>query len=344
MNNNNKTVVVTGGAGYIGTHVVIKLYQAGYSPVIIDNFCNSSPTVIEKLELLIGQRIEVANLDLRDADALASLFARARPQAIIHCAGLKAVGESVDHPVMYYEQNIGSTLTLLNQMDKVGCEQIVFSSSATVYGETVKVPSPEDARTCPANPYGRTKLFIEEIIRDWSAIGGNRSAALLRYFNPIGAHESGIIGENPKGIPNNLMPLMLEVAIGKREALSVFGDDYDTPDGTGIRDYIHVDDLADGHIAALNFITKKTGAEVFNLGTGNGVSVLELISAFERATGLVLAHRITPRRPGDVPIYLADPSRAKEILGWEARLDLDRMCADSWRFCRRNQTSMEGLF
>ena len=210
MDNNNKTVVVTGGAGYIGTHVVIKLYQAGYSPVIIDNFCNSSPTVIEKLELLIGQRIEVANLDLRDADALASLFARARPQAIIHCAGLKAVGESVDHPVMYYEQNIGSTLTLLNQMDKVGCEQIVFSSSATVYGETGEVPSLEDARTCPANPYGRTKLFIEEIIRDWSAIGGSRSAALLRYFNPIGAHESGIIGEDPKGIPNNLIPLMLE--------------------------------------------------------------------------------------------------------------------------------------
>ena len=281
MSQGNNTVIVTGGAGYIGSHVVVKLCQVGYIPVIIDNFYNSSPSVAGKLEMLTGSSIEIAELDMRDAAGLASLFAHTRPQAVIHCAGLKAVGESVDHPVMYYEQNIGGTLTLLKQMDAVGCRQIVFSSSATVYGEASDPPFCEDARTYPSNPYGRTKLFIEEIIRDWSATGEGRSAALLRYFNPIGADESGLIGENPKGIPNNLMPLMLDVAIGKRDELSVFGDDYDTADGTGIRDYIHVDDLARGHVSALDFTRRTPGTEVFNLGTGTGVSVLELIAAFE---------------------------------------------------------------
>ena len=341
MSKANTTVIVTGGAGYIGSHVVVKLCEAGYQPVIVDNFYNSSESVVGKLEMLTGTKIDLAELDIRDAKGLASLFARTTPVAVIHCAGLKAVGESVDHPVMYYEQNIGGTLNLLAQMDAVGCRQIVFSSSATVYGEVAEVPSRETDRTGPTNPYGRTKLFIEQIIRDWSAVGDDRSAALLRYFNPIGADPSGLIGENPKGIPNNLMPLILEVAIGKRKELSVYGDDYDTPDGTGIHDYIHVDDLARGHIAALGFTSETTGAEVFNLGTGSGISVLDLISAFERVTGQTIARSITARRPGDVPIYLADPSRAKEVLGWKTVLDVDRMCADSWRFRSGNQTGSE---
>ena len=341
MSQGNNTVIVTGGAGYIGSHVVVKLCQVGYMPVIIDNFYNSSPSVAGKLEMLTGSSIEIAELDMRDAAGLADLFAKTQPSAVIHCAGLKAVGESVNHPVMYYEQNIGGTLTLLNQMDAAGCRQIVFSSSATVYGEAAELPSRETSRTGPTNPYGRTKLFIEEIIRDWSATGEGRSAALLRYFNPIGADESGLIGENPKGMPNNLMPLMLDVAIGKRDELSVFGDDYDTADGTGIRDYIHVDDLARGHVSALDFTRRTPGTEVFNLGTGTGVSVLELIAAFERVTGQTIAHQITPRRPGDVAVSLADPSRAKEVLGWKTRLDVGRMCADSWRFRSRNHAGSE---
>ena len=222
-------------------------------------------------------------------------------------------------------------------MDVVGCRQIVFSSSATVYGENPEVPSRETSYTKPTNPYGRTKLFIEEIIRDWSMVANDRSATILRYFNPIGADVSGLIGENPKGTPNNLMPLMLEVATGKRETLLVFGNDYDTPDGTGVRDYIHVDDLARGHIAALGFTSRSNGVEVFNLGTGVGVSVLELIAAFERVTGNIISHQIIARRPGDVPIYLADPTRAKKILGWESSLDVDRMCIDSWRFALANR-------
>ena len=339
MGQDNNTVIVTGGAGYVGSHVVIKLRDAGYRTIVIDNFCNSSPSVVGKLELLTGTSIEVAELDMRDAAGLAALFAKTQPVVVVHCAGLKAVGESVNHPVMYYEQNVGGTLNLLNQMDAAECRQIVFSSSATVYGEAAVVPSCETSPTAPTNPYGRTKLFIEKIIRDWSVAGVGRSAALLRYFNPIGADASGLIGENPRGIPNNLMPLMLDVAIGKRDELLVFGDDYDTPDGTGIRDYIHVDDLAHGHVSALDFTSRTSGVEVFNLGTGTGVSVLELITAFERVTGQTIAYRITPRRPGDVGVSLADPSQAKEVLGWETRLDVDRMCADSWRFRSRSHAS-----
>ena len=341
MSKAKNTVIVTGGAGYIGSHIVVKLCQSGYAPVIVDNFYNSSASVTGRLEMLAGTGIEITEMDIRDASGLAALFERTQPSAVIHCAGLKAVGESVSHPVMYYEQNIGGSLNLLKQMDAAGCRRIVFSSSATVYGEAAEVPSRETSLTGPTNPYGRTKLFIEDIIRDWSVAGEGRSAALLRYFNPIGADESGLIGENPNGIPNNLMPLILEVASGQRDELSVFGDDYDTPDGTGIRDYIHVDDLARGHIAALDFTDKTAGTEVFNLGTGSGVSVLELISAFERVTGQTIPYRITARRPGDVPVYLADPARAKDMLGWQTKLDVDRMCADSWRFCVRNQTGSE---
>lgn len=341
MGRHKNTVIVTGGAGYVGSHVVIQLCAAGYRPIIIDNFCNSSPSVAGKLELLTGTSIEVAELDMRDTAGLAALFAKTQPVVVVHCAGLKAVGESVNHPVMYYEQNVGGTLNLLNQMDAAECRQIVFSSSATVYGEAAVVPSCETSPTDPTNPYGRTKLFIEKIIRDWCVAGVGKSAALLRYFNPIGADASGLIGENPRGIPNNLMPLMLDVAIGKRDELLVFGDDYDTPDGTGIRDYIHVDDLAHGHVAALDFTSRTSGAEVFNLGTGTGVSVLELIAAFERVTGQTIAYQITPRRPGDVGVSLANPSQAKEVLGWETRLDVDRMCADSWRFRSRNHASNE---
>ena len=341
MGRDKNTVIVTGGAGFVGSHVVIKLCEAGYRTIIADNFCNSSPSVVGKLELLTGTSIEVAELDMRDAAGLAALFAKTQPVAVVHCAGLKAVGESVNHPVMYYEQNVGGTLNLLNQMDAAECRQIVFSSSATVYGEAAVVPSCETSPTAPTNPYGRTKLFIEKIIRDWGVAGVGRSAALLRYFNPIGADASGLIGENPRGIPNNLMPLMLDVAIGKRDELLVFGDDYNTPDGTGIRDYIHVDDLAYGHVSALDFTSRASGVEVFNLGTGTGVSVFELIAAFERVTGQTIAYQITPRRPGDVGVSLADPSQAKEVLGWETRLDVDRMCADSWRFCSRNHASNE---
>ena len=341
MSKADTTVIVTGGAGYIGSHVVVKLCEAGYTTVIVDNFYNSSPSVVGKLEMLTGIPVEVAELDIRDAAGLGSLFARIQPAAVIHCAGLKAVGESVDHPVMYYEQNIGGTLNLLTQMDAAGCRQIVFSSSATVYGEVSAPPFREDANTGPTNPYGRTKLFIEEILRDWSAVGDGRSAVLLRYFNPIGAHNSGLIGESPKGVPNNLMPLILDVASGKRGELVVFGDDYDTPDGTGVRDYIHVEDLARGHVDALVHTSKISGWATFNLGTGKGISVLDLISSFERVTSQKVHYRIAARRPGDVAVSLADPSRARDVLGWQTVLDVDRMCADSWRFRSGNQTSSE---
>ena len=341
MSRDKNTVIVTGGAGYIGSHVVIKLHKSGYKPVIIDNFYNSSSSVVGKLETLTGSSIEAVQLDIRDAAGLGSLFERMRPQAVIHCAGLKSVSESVDQPLLYYNQNVCGTINLLKQMDLVECRQIVFSSSATVYGEASDPPFQEDARTFPSSPYGRTKLFIEDIVRDWTAVEDNRSSVILRYFNPIGADVSGLIGENPKGIPNNLMPLLLDVAIGKRAGLSVFGDDYDTPDGTGVRDYIHVDDLARGHISALDFMGRKFGTEVFNLGTGSGISVLELISTFEHVTGQTIAHGISPRRFGDVAFSLADPSRAKEVLGWETRFDVDRMCADSWRFCRQNHDRSE---
>lgn len=332
---------MTGGAGYIGSHVVLKLCETGYKTVIVDNFYNSSPSVVGKLEMLTSGNIVVAEMDIRDVTGLAALFTKTQPSAVIHCAGLKAVSQSVDHPMLYYEQNIGGTINLLNQMDSVGCQKLIFSSSATVYGEGSIPPFREDAKTLPSNPYGRTKLFIEEIIRDWSATEEGKSAAMLRYFNPIGADESGLIGENPKGIPNNLMPLILNVALGQCDDLAVFGDDYDTPDGTGIRDYIHVDDLARGHVSALEFTSSSTGAEVFNLGTGTGVSVLELIAVFERVTGQSVAHRITQRRPGDVAVSLADTARANEILGWKSRLNLDRMCADSWRFRSYNHSGSE---
>ena len=332
MSRSNDTVIVTGGAGYIGSHVVVKLCKAGYRPLIVDNFCNSSRSVVGKLEMLTGDAVEVVELDILDASGLASLFETARPEVVIHCAGLKAVSESVGYPLMYYEQNVGGTINLLKQMGTVGCKRIVFSSSATVYGEASSPPFDEQARAGPSNPYGRTKLFIEDIIRDWSAAGEGRAAALLRYFNPIGADESGLIGENPKGIPNNLMPLILDVASGKRDQLAVFGGDYETPDGTCMRDYIHVDDLARGHISALEFTAGKDSADAFNLGTGTGVSVLQLIAAFERVTGERVPHQIVGRRPGDVAVSTADPSRANRILGWQAQLDIERMCNDSWRF------------
>ena len=312
MSQDNNTVIVTGGAGYIGSHVVLKLCEAGYTPVIIDNFYNSAPSVVGRLEMLTGSRINVSELDMRDSAGLATLFAETQPGAVVHCAGLKAVGESVDHPVMYYEQNIGGTLNLLDQMDAVGCRQIVFSSSATVYGEAAEVPSCETSRTGPTNPYGRTKLFIEEIIRDWSVVGDGRSAALLRYFNPIGADESGLIGENPKGIPNNLMPLMLDVAIGKSDELSVFGDDYETPDGTGVRDYIHVDDLARGHIARWILSIRRPEQRC---------STLEPAAVFQCWSSFPLLSRSPPAflpdhraAAGDIPVYLADPARARAAL------------------------------
>lgn len=332
MKENSRNVVVTGGAGYIGSHVVLKLLNAGYVPIILDNFQNSSPSIVYGLERIAGTEIEVAELDICDRGEVATFFSRNEPIAVIHCAGLKAVGESVSNPILYFEKNVGGTLNLLRHMDEAGCRHIVFSSSATVYGVSGNIPCREDSMTLPCNPYGRSKLFIEEIIRDWCSSGDGRSATLLRYFNPIGADESGLIGEWPKGIPNNLMPLILEVAAGIRKQLSVFGKDYDTPDGTCIRDYIHVDDLARGHIAAMEFTKSERGVEAFNLGTGIGISVLDLISAFSRVTGKEIPHRFAAKRAGDVPVCLADPSRALNVLGWQAELTLDRMCADAWRF------------
>ena len=331
-----KKIIVTGGAGYIGSHVVVKLCLAGYEPVIVDNFHNSSPEVVAKLEMLTGTRVPVVSLDICCESGMASLFERELPYAVIHCAGLKAVAESVNDPMMYYDKNIGGTIQLLKQMDKVGCRRLAFSSSATVYGESGQVPFTEDSPTDPVNPYGRTKLFIEHIIRDWTVAGEDRSAVILRYFNPIGADESGLIGENPKGTPNNLMPLILDVAVGKRDELVVFGNDYETSDGTGVRDYIHVDDLARGHIAALEHTEAAVGTSMFNLGTGDQVSVLDLISTFERVTGQKVRFRIAGRRAGDVAISTADPSQAKDVLGWQTALDVDRMCADSWRFRSRH--------
>ena len=332
MQHPNRTVIVTGGAGYVGSHVVIKLHEAGYIPLILDNFFNSSKSVIGGIEAITGTKIEAVKLDVRDAAGLASLFARTQPFAVIHCAGLKAVAESVQKPLLYFEQNICGTVNLLKQMEATGCRRIVFSSSATVYGHMVEALLREDTETSPLNPYGRTKLFIEEIIRDWCAVEEKRSAVLLRYFNPIGADASGLIGESPKNIPNNLMPLILQVAAGNCEKLSVYGNDYQTPDGTGVRDYVHIDDLARGHVAAVDFTKRSNDVSVFNLGTGVGVSVLELIASFERVTGQHVPYGIVPRRPGDMPICVADPSRARDSLGWKTIWDLDRMCADAWRF------------
>ena len=329
-------VIITGGAGYIGSHVCLAVRRSGHTPIIIDNFSNSSPLSIERLEQLTGKPVNCIEADVCHLADLLSLFEREQPDAVIHCAGLKAVGESCAKPLHYYEKNILGTVNVLKAMDQAQTKHMIFSSSATVYGAPDYLPFDETHRLSPENPYGRTKLFIEYLIRDWVATGDGRSAVLLRYFNPIGANVSGLIGEDPNGIPNNLMPFMLDVASGKRQSLSVFGDNYDTSDGTGVRDYIHVDDLATGHCAALDYARQNSGVEVFNLGTGRGYSVFEIVRALERASNCQIPYEVVARRAGDIAASFADNTKAAIQLGWKPEHNLDRMCADAWNWRVKN--------
>ncbi len=329
------SILVTGGAGYIGSHTVVALLGAGHEVTVVDNFCNSAPAVPERIARIAGRMPVFVKADVRDRAALQSLFQARHYDAVIHFAGLKAVGESVAEPLRYYDNNVGGSLTLFETMAQYGLRTVVFSSSATVYGDPASVPIREDFPVAPTNPYGRSKLMVEEILREAAAADPRWRVALLRYFNPVGAHASGLIGEDPNGVPNNLMPFISQVAVGRREALSVWGDDYPTPDGTGVRDYIHVVDLARGHLAALGHMP-DSGVLTANLGTGRGYSVLEMVRAFEQASGRKVAYRIAARRPGDVAACYADPSLAAERLGWRAQLDLSRMCADTWRWQSQN--------
>ena len=330
-------ILVTGGAGYIGSHTCVELLNAGYGVVVVDNLCNSNPKSLERVEELTGRKITFYRGDVRDKALMDKIFAENEIAAVIHFAGLKAVGESVAQPWRYYDNNLNSTLVLTKAMEEAGVKNIIFSSSATVYSGDNEMPLREDSRTggC-TNPYGWTKYMTEQILTGMCTADSSWSVALLRYFNPIGAHESGRIGEDPRGIPNNLMPFITQVAVGRREFLSVYGNDYPTPDGTGVRDYIHVVDLAKGHVAAVRYVMEHTGCEVFNLGTGVGYSVLEMVKTFERANNLTLPYKIVDRRPGDLPTCYADPSKSAEILGWRAEKNLEDMCRDSWRWQSRN--------
>jgi UDP-glucose 4-epimerase len=325
-------ILVTGGAGYIGSHTLVLLIEAGYEVVVFDNFCNSSKESISRVEKIVNKEITLIEGDIRSRTDLQKVFDNYKIDAVIHFAGLKAVGESVEEPLMYYNNNLIGTITLCEVMQKNGCKSIIFSSSATVYGDPVTVPITENFPLSATNPYGRSKLIIEEILRDIYIADNSWKIVILRYFNPVGAHKSGTIGENPTGIPNNLMPFVTQTAIGKREQLSVFGDDYNTPDGTGVRDYIHVIDLANGHLKAVERIENFTEVMTINLGTGRGYSVLEMIKAFEKASNKKVPYTITPRRAGDIAICYADPSYAKEILDWEAKREIYDMCQDAWRW------------
>lgn len=327
-------ILVTGGAGFIGSHTSVELLDAGYDIAIIDNFSNSKPEMIDKIAEITGKDFKFYEADLLDRPAVEKIFEENKIDAVIHFAGLKAVGESVEKPMEYYHNNIGSTLVLCETMRKYGCKKIVFSSSATVYGDPASVPITEDFPLHTTNPYGSTKLMIENILQDIFVSDNDWSIALLRYFNPIGAHKSGLIGESPNGIPNNLVPYIAQVAVGIREHLNVFGDDYNTPDGTGVRDYIHVVDLSLGHIKALEKISEKSGVYIWNLGTGNGYSVLEVLHAYEKACGKELPYKIVDRRPGDIAMCYADTSKSKEELGWVALRGIAEMCEDSWRFTK----------
>lgn len=331
-----RRVLVTGGAGFIGSHTVLELLQAGYDVVVADNLSNSSPVALQRVEELCGRKPVFAEVDICDADGMRQLFALHEFDAVVHFAGLKAVGESVDKPLRYYQNNIAGTANLCETMQEAGVKQLVFSSSATVYGIPPSLPIQEDFPLGSASPYGRTKLFVEEMLRDQCQADSSWRVAILRYFNPVGAHPSGKIGEDPRGIPNNLFPFITQVAIGKRRQLSVFGDDYPTSDGTGVRDYIHVVDLALGHLKALERLAAGPCLVTCNLGTGQGVSVLEMVRSFERVTGKKIPYEIVDRRPGDIPAAYADPSLAKQELGWEAVRGLDEMCADGWRWQEMN--------
>lgn len=330
-------VLVTGGAGYIGSHTCVELLNAGHDIVVADNFYNSCPEALNRIKELTGKDFKFYECDIRDKAALDRIFAENKVDAVIHFAGLKAVGESVQKPLEYYDNNIGSTLALCEAMRDAGCKKLVFSSSATVYGMNNPSPLKEDMQIGgTTNPYGTTKYMIELILEDLCKADKEWSVALLRYFNPIGAHESGRIGENPNGTPNNLMPYVTQVAVGKLDCLSIFGDDYDTPDGTGVRDYIHVVDLALGHIKAVEKVMSGTGAVVYNLGTGKGYSVLDIVHALEKASGVKVNYKIAPRRPGDLAVCYSDPTKAYEELGWKAECGIEKMCEDSWRWQKNN--------
>lgn len=329
-------ILVTGGTGYIGSHTVVELLDSGYEVVIVDNFYNSKPEVLNRIQDITGKDFKFYEIDIRDQEALDKVFSENQIEAVIHFAGLKAVGESVEIPITYYHNNITGTLMLCEVMQKHGVKKIVFSSSATVYGMDNKPPYTEDMPTSATNPYGRTKLMIEEILKDIYVSDNSWGISILRYFNPIGAHASGKIGEDPNGIPNNLLPYITQVACGKREKLYVFGDDYDTNDGTGVRDYIHVVDLAQAHIKALEKILSNTGVEIYNLGTGVGYSVLDVINTFARVNQVEVPYVITDRRPGDVATSFADPSKAFKELGWKVAKNLEDMCRDSWNWQKNN--------
>jgi UDP-glucose 4-epimerase len=335
-------VLLTGATGYIASHTWLALTAAGFEVVGLDNFVNSSKEVLTRLQALGGARPDFIEADVRDKAALHSVFEGRRIDAVVHFAALKAVGESTAKPLAYFANNIGGLLSLCEVMAAHDCKALVFSSSATVYGKPERLPIDEEAPLSTTSPYGATKLMSEDILREIQAADPEWAIALLRYFNPVGAHESGMIGEDPRGIPNNLMPYVTQVAVGKRDRLQVFGNDYDTPDGTGVRDYIHVQDLAEGHVAALRYLLDTKQSITANLGTGRGHSVLELVRAFERASGRPVPCEIVGRRPGDVDACYADPSRAQQLLGWQARRDIDAMCADSWRWQRMNPNGYAG--
>lgn len=335
-------ILVTGGAGFIGSHTCVELLEAGYDVIIMDNLYNASPKAVERIEKITGKQVTFVNADMTDRAAMNELFDREQIDAVIHFAGYKAVGESVRKPIEYYTNNINGTLILTDVMRAHNVKKIIFSSSATVYGDPAFVPITEECPkgTC-TNPYGWTKWMLEQILTDIHTADPEWQVILLRYFNPIGAHKSGLLGEDPKGIPNNLLPYVAQVAIGKLEKLGVFGNDYDTPDGTGVRDYIHVVDLAKGHVKAIERLAKGSGVEIYNLGTGHGYSVLQVVKAFEKACGHEVPYEIKPRRAGDIATCYCDPTKAKEVLGWEAEYGIEEMCADSWRWQSMNPNGFE---
>lgn len=334
------TILVTGGAGFIGSHTSVELLEAGYDIVILDNFSNSKPEALNRIKKITGKDFKFYEADLLDLGSVRQVFSENKIDAVIHFAGLKAVGESVQKPVEYYHNNITGTLMLITAMREAKVKKIVFSSSATVYGMYNKAPYVEDMPTSATNPYGYTKVMIEQILKDVYVSDNEWSVSLLRYFNPIGAHKSGLIGEDPNGIPNNLLPYIAQVAVGKLKRLGVFGNDYDTPDGTGVRDYIHVVDLATGHLAALKYVLSNTGVEAVNLGTGKGSSVMEVLKSFEKACGKDIPYEVMPRRAGDIATCYANTEKAKRLFGWEAKYTLDEMTADGWNFTKNNPNGL----